>query len=160
MYELGDSAEEVSVSLTRITPPPLSALETAAAAGAPRRCHREGEECPLYASEDPLTAEAEVNYSHAYLRGMEVRWTWLEGRLRLLDLSDPDVLRRLGTTFDEIASESWATCQAIAGQAFSDGIEALRLPSVRRTGHNNVVVARPAIARLEVIRIEYRILGP
>jgi RES domain-containing protein len=109
------------------------------------RYHRAGSEGAWYASSRERAAWAELFRHHRSpeLSPFEVRRR--VGRIRVeglavLDLTDPEVLERIGVTEDELVSDDLSLCQAIGERASNAGFDGILAPSAALPGEATLTV--------------------
>ncbi len=77
---------------------------------------------------------------------------------RLLDLTQPGLLARLGASDDDLVSDEFTVCQAIGGAAAYLEVDGLLVPSTRSDGANLVILfvdtePSPAVEVIETERL-------
>jgi len=65
--------------------------------------------------------------------------------LHVLDLTDPEIRRRLGVEVGELRGNDWTRCQDLAEQARAEGFEGILAPSGALAGETTLVVFAAAI---------------
>lgn len=98
----------------------------------------------LYASLDRATALAEAEHMIA-MQPLRPRVRRSIHRLhvdlpRVVDLTAPGVLRRLGVDARALASDDFTRCQAVGAAAAALGLDGIVVPSARSAGHNVVIL--------------------
>ena len=155
--------KELTGTFVRATAPKIGPLDVSRHARVGGRFHVPGTPPPLYASSDAHAALAELA-RHAPLRGsaaigVQRRVSTFDVQaLRVLDLTDPPTLLKLGVGLDTVMSLDNDRTQALANVAVSLGAEGLLAPSRVSSQAKVLVVFEHALDRVLVRKSELSVL--